>query len=262
MTDRVIELVEVETALLGDHEELVRDRELEVAPGIRHELDELGLEGLQADDLRGDRGEDFVGRLESVLVEGGNDLGERLDLVQRLPFGHAFRAERDLQTGSFVFEPAVEVFGRPREERGAHDDQCVGRDVIGVGVEDAQHVRQLRLEMLVDRRAGDEHDDIGALELDPLGRSLQPALERELQLGFTTLFDEGKFASVDPVDRVLVDIDECDLGPGKSEFDPQREPDMPATADHGDARSQSGSVLRHVVLEVRGARNLEIAPRR
>ena len=38
--------------VVGDHEELVGGRELDVAPRVREELGQLGFFGLELDDLR------------------------------------------------------------------------------------------------------------------------------------------------------------------------------------------------------------------
>ena len=48
----------VDAGLVGDHEELVGDGELHVAPGVGEELGELGLLGRRPDGLRGEPAEE------------------------------------------------------------------------------------------------------------------------------------------------------------------------------------------------------------
>ena len=45
--ERGADALEVETEVVGDHEELVRGRELDVAPRVGEELRELGLFGVE-----------------------------------------------------------------------------------------------------------------------------------------------------------------------------------------------------------------------
>ena len=57
LADRAQDVRVVDAGLVGDHEELVRDRELHVAPGVGEQLGELGFLGRRADGLRGERPE-------------------------------------------------------------------------------------------------------------------------------------------------------------------------------------------------------------
>ena len=59
--DRLEDVRVVHAGLVGDHEELVGDGELHVAPGVREELGQLGFPGARPDDLAAEPGEERRG---------------------------------------------------------------------------------------------------------------------------------------------------------------------------------------------------------
>ena len=67
----------VDAGLVRDHQELVRDRELHVAPRVREELGQLGLLGRRPDGLRGEPAEEGRGARRGGVVVRADDLRQR-----------------------------------------------------------------------------------------------------------------------------------------------------------------------------------------
>src|SRR5438046_2283178 len=76
---RVVDAIEVGAMLGGDHVELVGDRELEVAPGVREELRQLGLLDGEAHGLHVDAREQRLGLADRFLLDAGDDLRDAAD---------------------------------------------------------------------------------------------------------------------------------------------------------------------------------------
>ena len=243
--DRLVDALEADAARLADQVELVRDRELEVAPGVCHQLRELRLEGRELHDLRRQGAEHLGGGVEALVVEGRHDLGQRVDLVEGVALGHALGAERDAQARVRARDPLVEVLHRAREQRRAHHDQLAGMEVRRVEIEDAQHLGELRVEVLVHRRPGHEDDDVGGGARLGAGGGLQVQGERRLQLLVAALLDEREAPAVDALDGRLVDVDEARRGAGQRELHAEREPHVPAAADDGDRSSLQAMARGH-----------------
>ena len=101
----------VEAEVVGHHVELVRRRELDVAPRVREQLGQLGLFGLEVHDVVGQVAEQLAGTLERTRRPRRDDLGELEELDHRLAFGDALRAERHVDV-----EP--EIGDQPLHHRG------------------------------------------------------------------------------------------------------------------------------------------------
>ena len=74
--DRTTDALEVEAAVVGDHEELIGGRELDVPPGVGEELCQLRLLRRELDDVVGEAAEECGGALDGDLVTPRHDLGE------------------------------------------------------------------------------------------------------------------------------------------------------------------------------------------
>ena len=86
----------VETEVVGHHEELVGGGELDVAPGVREELGQLGLFGLHPDHLGREVPEELLGPVERGRLPARHDLREFEELGHRLSLGDPFGAEGDV----------------------------------------------------------------------------------------------------------------------------------------------------------------------
>ena len=100
VADRVEDVRVVDAGLVGDHEELVRDGELHVAPRVREQLRELGLLGRRPDRLRRRAAEQRLGPLAGARRVGADDLGQRPELLEGVALGDPLRAEREVDLGS------------------------------------------------------------------------------------------------------------------------------------------------------------------
>ena len=94
MRERGADAFEVEAEVVGDHVELVRGRELDVAPGVREELGELGLFDVEVDDRVGEAAEERSARATARSVRPETICGQLAQLDERLALGDALRAER------------------------------------------------------------------------------------------------------------------------------------------------------------------------
>ena len=142
----------------GDHEELVRDGELHVAPRVREELRELGFLGRRPDRLGGQRPEQLGRPLGGHVVVGADDLGQRVELLERVALGDPLRAEGDVDHGSRARRGAGRRSRRARIDGASKGDERavaeVRRDLVDRLLED----RHRRPEELVDRRADDDDE--------------------------------------------------------------------------------------------------------
>ena len=79
-----VNAVEVGLEVLGHHEELVGDGEVEVAPGIAEELGQLGLDRLQEDHLGTDKAKQGRGPFPGPRRGSADQLRQLLQFHQRL----------------------------------------------------------------------------------------------------------------------------------------------------------------------------------
>ena len=150
--------------LVGDHVELVRDGELDVAPGVGEELRQLGLFGGGADRLGRQVTEQRGGALAAASSSAPTICGSVVQLLDRVPLGDALRAERDVDR-SPGRRRRCHVCGRARVDRAAEDDQRAVAKMRGDWSTARSKIVIDGSEELVHGRADDDHD------LAPSGRS-------------------------------------------------------------------------------------------
>ena len=119
----------VDAGLVGDREELVRDGELHVAPRVGEQLGELRLLARRAQGLRGEPPEQRLGAVAGRRRVGADDLGQRVELLERVALGDPLGAERDVDAQAPVLEAPPRrtpscpgrpcCAGRPAHRRGA-----------------------------------------------------------------------------------------------------------------------------------------------
>jgi hypothetical protein len=197
-------------------------------------LRQLRLQRRQLDDHRGKRGEDLRGSLEALVIEGRDDLRQRLDLVQPVALRHALGTEGESYGRMDSLDALVEVLHGAREQRRAHDHELGGREVLLVHLEDAQELGELRVQVLVDRRARDEDEDLRVGARAGIGRGPQVALQSLAELFVAAVLEERKAARVHGLHGRLVDVHQPGGGPGEGELDAQGQAHVTAAPDDGD----------------------------
>jgi hypothetical protein len=238
--------VEVEVVVVGHLVELVGGRELDVTPGVGEQLGELGLLGLELDDGLGQVAEQASGPVAHVLRAARDDLRQREQLLHRLALGDALGAEGDVDRESELREHPLDTPRDTGVDGAAQHQQLTVVEVVGgLGERPGDHVR-VGVEVLVDRRADHDHDHVGERDDRGIRADAEPArVEDPLEDLTGAGLLEGQLPALDELDRGLVDVVDADVEPTIGEGDREREPDVPAAADHDDvvggARRGSGA---------------------
>ena len=170
----------VDARLVGDREELVGDGELHVAPGVREQLGELGLLARGPQRLGGQPPEQRLGPVAGGRGVRADDLGQRVQLLERVALGDPLRAEGDVHVLAAVREGGGDVLGRARIDRAAQDDQRAVAELAGDLVDRPLEHAHRRAEELVDRGADDEQDGVGAADDLGVGAELEAAGREDL----------------------------------------------------------------------------------
>ena len=167
----------INTGAVRDFEELVRNRELHVPPGVGEQLAEFGLLRRRSEDFNAQSLEDGAGAVEGNVSCRADELRQAPDLLQGVALGNPLRAERDVDLQSVVDEAPLNELGRPRIDRAAEDDQRAVDDVGGQLVDRPLVDPHRWVHELVDRRPNDHHDDLAvpdqfgaAAKAEPPGR--------------------------------------------------------------------------------------------
>ena len=135
--------MEVDATGFGDYVELIGDCKLEIAPGIGHQLHQLGFERGEPDYFRGDARKERARRVKTRFIEGGDNLWQGVDLLQCKPLSDTLRAESEPDVQSQTVNAFCEMLHCSRKKRRAHDNERSGRQVLGVNVENARDIRKL-----------------------------------------------------------------------------------------------------------------------
>ena len=220
----------VEIEVVRHHEQLVRGRELDVAPGVREQLRELGFLGLEVHDVVREGVEQLRGALERTVRAGRDDLRELEELDHRLALGDALRAERHVDVEPETRDQALDhggdarVHGAPQHEQLAVDE--ARRDLL----DRALHRVEIRVEMLVDRRADHDHDVLGVSHRRRVGRCPQPSGVEDLAQNLVrSRLVEREGAVVHEGDRLRIHVEQRDVETAIGQRQPEREADVPAT---------------------------------
>ena len=225
----------VDAGRMGDREELVRDRELHVAPGVGEQLGQLRFLGRGPDRLAGEDPEQLARPVGRAVVVGADDLGQRVELLERVALGDPLRAERDVDGAAALGQVLGDVAGRARVDGAAKRDQGalaqVRRDLVDRLLED----RHRRSQELVDRRADDDDEVVRPLDHRAARAERQPTGGQDLaqQLVGTGL-EERHLAGGDPVERGLVGVVDADPQAGLGEGEAQGQADMAAATEDDD----------------------------
>ena len=223
---------EVEAEVVGDHEELIRGRELDVAPGVREELRELGLFDVEMDDRRCDGTEERFGALHTRLGAGGHDLRKGPELFERLAFGDPLGAEGHVDVAARRRDQLLDHRGDARVHGAAQDDVLAVAELVEQPLHRAPHELRVGVEVLVDRGAHDEHDVLGFRHRVGVDRGVEEIRrDHPLEHRVGVALPERHLARAHRVDRVRVEVVERDGDTGIGEHETERESHVAATAD-------------------------------
>jgi hypothetical protein len=229
--------LEVEAKVVGDHEELVGGRELDVPPGVGVELGQLRLLREELDDLRGEQPEEGASALQGPWVATGDDLGQRAQLAQRVALGDALRAEDDVDRLAELLHPLGDHRGHARVDGAPEHQKLPVHQVIDLGLDRLQHRSDLGVEEAVDWRADDDHHRLGGADRPSVGGGGELAARQNARQQLVgPLFAEGHAPRVDPDVAVVQHHGLPPVGKG----DPERQPHMPTAADDGDVPLEHG----------------------
>ena len=121
------------------------------------------------------RSEERFGALTSARVIGTDDLRQRMQLFQSVPFRDALGTERDIHPATARSQMLPNEARRTRIDRASQDDERavpeVRRDLVDGLLEDGHRGSQ----EFVDRRSNDDDQLVGAADHLGIGAELQPA---------------------------------------------------------------------------------------
>jgi hypothetical protein len=213
-------------------EELVRRRELDVAPYVGEELRQLRLDGRDDHHLFGQPPEQRLGPQNAVFAEAGDDLRQLGQLLHREAFGDALGAEGDLDVLAPAAQPVADLLADPREDGAAQDEELSVAQVRQVALQHRSHRVELGVQVTIDRRADDDHHRVGLRDGSGVERERELAgLQGPLQRLFRSLFLERHLPVADGAHRRRVDVERADRGAAIGQRDRQRQPDVAESAD-------------------------------
>ena len=239
--------------LVGDRVELVHRGELDVAPRVREELGQLGFLGLHDDDLVGHQTKEVSARRDRPRSSNALTIwGARQNSRRLWPSATRSGQNVTARPQAPVEEPFADLRAGARVDGAAKDEDLLVPEVRHAALERPGDGIERGVQMLVDRRAHDEHEDAALREHRRIGRAIQRARGRGSMPGESPppprrtassprskLFDG---ALVDVVDEHLLLL----AGDQQSE----RQPDVTAPTDHADVE---GKILRgHLVSFLSG----------
>ena len=232
----------VQPVVVRHHVELVGGGKLDVAVRVGEELCQLGLLRLDPHDGVGETAEQGARPIERLLGAGGDDLGERVELLHGAALGDALRAEGHVDGLAQPLHESLDQSGDPREHSAAQDEDLPVGQLVGDRLERGDHGLRIGIEVLVDRGADDHDQVLAPADGLRLGRRGQGAVGQGpgQHRGGTGLL-VGHLARSDLVDRLQIGVVERDPPAGVGERQPQRQPHVPAAAEHRDLGSPARS---------------------
>ena len=221
--DRVADALEVEAEVIGDHEELIGGRKLDVPPGVGEELGQLRLLRNELDDLRSEDPEELRRPLDRPGLAARDDLRQRAQLLERVALGDALRAEDDVHVHALFRQPLLNHGGDAGIDRAAQHQELTVHQVAGHLVDGAEHRPDVGIEEPVHRGPDDDDDGRGRAERPAVGGGGEFPARQDLgqQLG-CPLFPEGHAPAVDRLHRAGVGVLQHDRLAVVCKGDPER----------------------------------------
>ena len=232
LADGVVDAVEVDPVVLGDHVELVRDRELAVAPDVGEQLAQLGFEGGEADGLASQAREEPFHLLRGGVVEGGDDLRQHGEFLEGLALRDALRAEGHVDVASRSREEVADELGGAGEDRAAQHQELpvhhVGADLL----EEVHDDVEAGVEVVVHGGPDDHADDACLVDAPGVAADVQVAAGVGGGQGLlATLFQEGHLAGAHHLGDLLVAVADQGPHPVVREHDGQGKPHVAQSAN-------------------------------
>ena len=239
----------VDTRAVGDLEELIRDRELHVAPGVGEQLRELRFLGGRLQDLHVEPFEHPPSALERHLRARSDYLRQVSNFVERVAFGDPLRAKGDIHLDAVRLESLLDEFGRTRVDRASQDDESSGLQVRHHLIDGALVHPHRRIHELIDRRADHHHDHRRATDRLWLAAEIEAAGGKqpgEQLVGAP--FHERHLAGAHPLDLVGIGIVNADPVAGFRKAQRQRQSNVAAATDHDHVQVRGGG--NHATISV------------
>ena len=236
--------IEIEVVLTGNHVELIDRGELQIAPGVGHQLADLGFHRLHLDQLGAEASEQFLHSLEGRVVERTDDLRQRTKLLQALPLRHALRAEGDADLLAGILEMTLQVRAHAGEDGRAQHQHLTVAEVRQTVLDRPVERPQRRVQVRIDRRADDHHHELAFGQ--PLGRGRQFEASARQHLGqqlVGAVLQERHPPGAHLLHLRAVEIDDQRPQTGIGERQSQRQADMAATADHRHVTRESNGIV-------------------
>ena len=180
-------------------------------------------------------------RDDRLLGAARDDLGQLEQLHQGLALGDALRAERHVDRLARLAQAPLDDRGDPGIHGAAEDEDLAVAEMVEHLLDRPQDEPRVRVEVLVDRRAHDDHDVLGRRHHGRVVARLEPARGQDfLQQRVGTGLEERHLRGAYPVDRARVAVVEHHRTPGVGQGEPEREPDVAAPAHDHDVLGEAG----------------------
>ena len=229
--------LEVEAEVVGDHVELVGRGELDVAPGVREQLGQLGLLGSSSTIVVGERaGTARRPARRAAVVRPETICGSSKQLGHRLALGDALGAERDVDVEAELGEQPLDQRGDARVHRAAQHEELAVAEVVDAAPRSAcGHGVGIGVEVLVDRRADDDDDVLGVADDRRVGggRRAGPAASASASSSSAPGSRNGIVPALTCSTAVGFDVVERDTDrPRVGEGEAERQADVAAATHH------------------------------
>ena len=233
--DRVEDVRVIHAGLVGDHEELVGDRELHVAPGVGEELGELGLLGARPDDLAPEPGEESSGAIADRRIVGADDLGQSPELLESVALGDPLRTECHPHLPAAIREGLRDVGSGPGVDRAAEHHERPVAEVRRHALHGLLEQRHRRAQELVHGRPDDDDEDAGPADERRRGRQDQaPSRQNLRQQPVRAVLTERHLAPPDAIQGHLVRVEDTHPETACSEGEAEGQAHVAATAQDDD----------------------------
>ena len=143
-------------ASLAIIENSIGGRELDVSPGVREQLGQLGLFGVGAVHLDTECTEEPAGRSEDIVIADPDDLGQFEEFLHGEAFGDSLRAEGDVHLKSGSGKRFLHGGGHSGKDRRPQHKQLFRPQIGAEVLHRLNDSFRLRVQVFVDRGSDDD----------------------------------------------------------------------------------------------------------
>ena len=231
---RAPDLLEVESKVVGDHEQLVGGGELDVTPGVGEELRQLCFLREQLHDLRRQPAEQRRSALRRTCGATRDDLRKPTQLLERMPLCDALGTEADVDVTPSIGEHALHQLRHTRIHRAPQHEQLTVHQVLHDGLDRARHRADVGAEVAIDRRADHNNRILGGAHGRGIRGGTQAVAFEELrQQRVGAFFAKRHHSGVDALHHIRTGVEQHNIGAVVCKGHAERESDMSASAhDH------------------------------